>query len=145
MAQIKRYPFASHLRAEASSHVRHYRAGKLRREGRGLSFWFDPRGASIIEVPLADRELAFLVKSQSTDYQDLAVQGTVLWRVADAARLSDRIDFALDLKSGKSQGKPEDHIRSVLTDWRGSFPKATCNRLAYARFWRPGWPRCKPH
>ncbi|WP_371225507.1 SPFH domain-containing protein [Roseovarius sp. 2305UL8-3] len=124
MAQIKRYPFASHLRAEASSYVRHYRAGKLRREGRGLSFWFDPRGASIIEVPLADRELTFLVKSQSSDYQDLAVQGTVLWRVADAARLSDRIDFALDLKTGKSQGKPEDHICSVLTGLARQFSES---------------------
>ncbi|WP_338550310.1 hypothetical protein [Roseovarius phycicola] len=82
MAQITRYPFASHLRAEASSHIRHYREGKIRREGRGLSFWFDPTRGSIIEVPLADRELTFLVKSQSSDYQDLAVQGTVLWRVA---------------------------------------------------------------
>lgn len=115
MAQIKRYPFASHLRSEASSHIRQYRGGKMRREGRGLSFWFDPHGASIIEVPLADRELTFLVKSQSSDYQDLAVQGTILWRVADAARLSDRVDFALDLKTGKPQGKPEDHIRSVLS------------------------------
>ena len=115
MAQIKRYPFASHIRAEASSHIRHYSGGKMRREGRGLSFWFNPSGASIVEVPLADRELTFLVKSQSSDYQDLAVQGTILWRVADAARLSDRVDFTLDLKSGKPQGKPEDHIRSVLS------------------------------
>ncbi len=115
MAQITRYPFASHLRAEASSHIRHYREGKIRREGRGLSFWFDPTRGSIIEVPLADRELTFLVKSQSSDYQDLAVQGTVLWRVADAARLSDRVDFTLDLKTGKPKSKPEDHIRSVLS------------------------------
>ncbi len=121
MAQIKRYMFASHLRAEASSHIRHYRAGKLRREGRGMSFWFDPHGASIIEVPLADRELTFMVKSQSSDYQDLAVQGTILWRVADAARLSDRVDFALDLKSGVPQAKPEDHIRSVLSSLARQF------------------------
>lgn len=114
MAQIKRYAFANHLRAEASSFVRHFKRGKLRREGRGLSFWFDPHGASIIEVPLADKELTFVVKSKSSDYQDLAVQGTVLWRVSDAARLSDRVDFAIDLKTGRAQSKPQDHIESVL-------------------------------
>ncbi|MFK7938455.1 MAG: SPFH domain-containing protein [Roseovarius sp.] len=114
MAQIKRYLLASHLRAEASSYIRMYRGGKLRREGRGLTFWFDPNGASITEVPLADRELTFMVKSQSSDYQELAVQGTILWRVADATRLSDRVDFTLDLKTGKPQAKPEDYIRSVL-------------------------------
>lgn len=121
MAQIKRYILASHLRAEASSHIRLFRNGTLRREGRGLSFWFDPGGASISEVPLADHELTFMLKSQSSDYQELAVQGTILWRVADVPRLSDRVDFTLDLKTGKPQGKPEDYIRSVLSSLARQF------------------------
>lgn len=115
MAQIRRYPFARHIRTEASSHVQYFRRGTLKKSGRGLSFWFDPTRASIAEVPLADRELPFMVKTQSADYQDLAVQGTILWRVEDAERLADRVDFTLDLWTGEPQAKPEDHIRSILT------------------------------
>lgn len=115
MAQIKRYPFARHIRAEASSHVTYYRGGEARKSGRGLSFWFDPNGASISEVPMADRELTFMVKNQSADYQDLAAQGTVLWRVADAKLLANRVNFTIDLKSGEALAKPEDQIRSILS------------------------------
>lgn len=115
MAQISVYPFRRHFRAEASSEVRLFHRGKLARQGRGLSFWFDPTHVSIAEVPLADREMTFLVKSQSADYQDLAAQGTILWSIADVAQLADRVDFSVDLKTGKQVGKPEDHITSVLT------------------------------
>lgn len=115
MAQIKRYPFLSHIRAEASSHIEYFRNGTLRKSGRGLSFWFDPAGASIGEIPMADRELTFMVKNQAADYQDLAVQGSILWRVADAQRLAERVDFTIDLKTGQPISHPEDQIRSILT------------------------------
>lgn len=114
MAHISTYPLFSRFRAEASAHVRVYRRGRLSREGRGLAFWFDPANTSITEVPLADRELTFLVKSQSADYQDIAVQGTILWAVADVASLSDRVDFSVDLKTGAQIGTPEDHITRIL-------------------------------
>ena len=77
MAQIKRYPLRNQLRAEASSYIQYFRKGELRRAGLGLSFWFDPNGASITEIPMDDREMTFMIKSQSSDYQDLAVQGSV--------------------------------------------------------------------
>ncbi|MEP0506298.1 MAG: SPFH domain-containing protein [Paracoccaceae bacterium] len=116
MAQIKRYPFRNQLRAETSSYIQYFRKGDLKRSGRGLSFWFDPNGASITEIPMDDRELSFMIKSQSTDYQDLAVQGSVNWRVADAEVLGQRVDYAIDLKTGQPIGKPEDQIKSVIID-----------------------------
>ena len=55
MAQIKRYFIANQLRAEASQHIQYFRKGKLRKSGKGLSFWFDPNGASLTEIPMNDR------------------------------------------------------------------------------------------
>ncbi|PHP66408.1 band 7 protein [Zhengella mangrovi] len=115
MAQISRYPFIRHLRAETSSHIRLFRNGRETRAGRGLSVWFSPVGASISEIPMDDRELTFMVSNQSADYQDVSVQGTILWRVADAGCLSERVDFTIDLKTGQHAAKPQDHIHSVLT------------------------------
>lgn len=114
MAQIKRYPLRNQLRAETSSYIQYFRKGELKRSGRGLSFWFDPNGASITEIPMDDRELSFMIKSQSSDYQDLAVQGSVNWRVADAEVLGQRVDYVIDLKNGQPVGKPEDQIKSVI-------------------------------
>lgn len=115
MAQIKRYVIANQLRAEASQHIQYFRKGTLAKSGRGLSFWFDPNGASLTEIPMNDRELIFMIKGQSSDYQDLAVQGSVIWRIADADRIAARVDFGIDVNKGVHLDKPEEQIKSVLT------------------------------
>ena len=116
MAQIRKYALFLQrwFRADASSQVRLFKNGELAREGRGLAFWFDPDKVSIAEIPLSDREMTFMVKTQTADYQDVAVQGTVLWAVTDAARLADRVDFSVDLELGLHIGQPEDHINKVI-------------------------------
>lgn len=115
MAQIKRYVVANQLRAEATQHIQYFRKGVLTKSGKGLSFWFDPNGASLNEVPMNDREMIFMIKGQSSDYQDLAVQGSVIWRVADANIIASRVDFGIDINKGVRLGKPEEQINSVLT------------------------------
>ena len=93
---------ANQLRAEASQHIQYFRKGTLKKSGKGLSFWFDPNGASFNEIPMNDRELVFMIKGQSSDYQDLAVQGSVIWRVSDANAIASRVR---SLSSGLSKRK----------------------------------------
>ena len=116
MAQIRKIPFLLKrwFRAEASSQVRLFRNGELEKEGRGLAFWFDPDRVSIAEIPFSDREMTFMVKTLTADYQDIAVQGTVVWSVTDAATLSERVDFSVDLDLGLHVQKPEEHINKVI-------------------------------
>ena len=83
MADVTRVLFVRHLRADTSSHVLHYKGEQLVRSGRGLSFWFLPMSASVAEVPVDDREVSVIVHGRSSDYQDVAVQGVVTYRVAD--------------------------------------------------------------
>lgn len=119
MAHISRYPFVRHIRADATSHIQYFKDGKRIRSGRGLSFWFLAQGASISEVPLDDRELPFLVKGQSADYQDLTAQGAIVWRVKDPEVLGDRVDFTIGLANGRHTGLPIDQINNVLTGLAG--------------------------
>lgn len=114
MAQIKAYPFVRQLRADASSYIQYFRKGHRVQGGRGLAFWFSPDGASITEVPLDDRQMPFMLKGQSEDFQELTVQGTVVWRVLDPQTLGDRVDFTIDLKKGLVTGRPIDQIEAVL-------------------------------
>ena len=114
MAQIKRYPVLRHLRADASSHIQYFKKGDLYREGRGLAFWFRALGASIAEIPMDDRQLGFMLNGQSIDFQELSVQGTVIWRVVNPAMLAERVDFTIDLDIGLHIGQPHDQINNVL-------------------------------
>src|SRR5262249_49404451 len=60
MAEIRNYGFVKHLRADPSAYVLRFKNGKLRRAGKGLSFWFMPMSTGLAEVPVDDRELEFM-------------------------------------------------------------------------------------
>lgn len=115
MAEIRQMFWMRHLRAEATSHVLHYRKGTLLRAGRGLAFWFHPMAAAVAEVPVDDRDLNYLFKGRTLDFQEVNVQGVITYRVVDAQRLAERVDFAIDLKKGTHQKQPLDQIAVLLT------------------------------
>lgn len=115
MAEVRRCLWMRHLRAEATSHVLYFRKGTLLRAGRGLAFWFCPMAAAIAEVPVDNRDLNYLFKGRTLDYQEVNVQGVITYRVVDAARLADRVDFAIDLKKGTHQKQPLEQLAVLLT------------------------------
>jgi len=103
-----------HLRAEPSFHVLHYRRGKLKRSGRGLSFWFHPLAGSVAEIPCSDRDETFLFHARSDDYQDVTAQGTITYRVTDPERIAQRVDFSIDVKNGTYRKQPLEQISQLL-------------------------------
>ena len=115
MAQISRYPFFRHLRSERSRHLIHFRGGKRKRSGRGLAFWFLPMTSSVVEAPTDDRDLPFLFHARSRDFQDVTVQGAVTYRGADPEALAERVDFTVDLASGRHREQPLDKIADLFT------------------------------
>lgn len=114
MAQILRVPVFRHLRAEPSAHVLHYHKGKLARSGRGLSFWYRPLVSGLAEIPLDDREQAFLFAGRTQDFQDVAVQGAITWRVANAEELARRLDFSIDVERGQYLKKPFEQLAGIV-------------------------------
>jgi regulator of protease activity HflC (stomatin/prohibitin superfamily) len=114
MAQIMRVPLFRHLRAEPSAHVLHYHKGRLRRSGRGLSFWYRPLVSGLAEIPLDDREQSFLFTGRSLDFQDVTVQGAVTYRVAKPEELAKRLDFSIDVDRGMYLRKPFEQLTGIM-------------------------------
>ena len=110
MAEITRLGFVRHLRSDASAYVLHWRRAQLTREGRGLSFLFLPHAASIAEIPVDDREMPLVFHGRSLDFQDVAVQGVLTYRVADPRTLAARVDFTVDLATGGYQREPLERL-----------------------------------
>lgn len=115
MATIRNLGLIAQLRAEASSYVIRFRNGRIRQSGRGLVFWFRPETASIAEIPMDDREMTLFVKGRSQDFQAVSVQGTIGWHVTEPERLADRVDFSINLASGRTQGEPIERIEARIT------------------------------
>lgn len=116
MADISRYPFFRHLRGNPTAYVSQLRNGTVVRDGVGLAFWFRPLGAVLSELPVDDRELPLLFHARTADFQDLAVQAAITYRIVDPATAARRIDFSLDPESGQWRGSPLDQVAGLLAD-----------------------------
>jgi len=121
MATIQRFPFVRHLRSEPTYHVLRYRNGDLRGDGAGLAFWFRPIATAVAEVPIDDRELPFLFRVRSADFQELAVQGVITFRVAQPQALARRVDFTLDLETGRWAQAPLEQVAGLLSQLAQQF------------------------
>jgi hypothetical protein len=127
MAEIKKYPVFTHLRSEPNVHVIRYRNGRQVASGKGLAFWFIPLGTGLAEIPTDDRELQFIFHGRSSDFQQVTVQGELTYRVTDAERLSDRIDFSIDIRHGNHRKEPLEQVAALFT---GTVKKYATNFLA---------------
>ncbi|MGY0021154.1 SPFH domain-containing protein [Streptomyces sp. YJ-C3] len=116
MADITKRFGWRHLRTAPTSHVRHHRSGRLAHDGSGLSFWFRPLTAALSEVPVDDRELAMTFHARTADFQDVAVQATVTYRIADPAVAAERLDFSVDPDTGVWRGAPLEQLATLLTE-----------------------------
>ncbi len=115
MAQITRLGFFRHFRSETSSFVVRFTKGKVVQTGRGLSFFFQPHDSSIAELPADDREMAIAFHGRSADFQDVAVQGVLTYRVADPRTLAERVDFTIDLATGKLLAQPLEKLELLFS------------------------------
>jgi regulator of protease activity HflC (stomatin/prohibitin superfamily) len=116
MADITKLLFLRHLRANPTAHVRHLRNGKLVHDGAGQAFWFRPLTAALSEIPVDDREQPLLFHGRTLDFQDVAVQATVTYRVADPVMAVTRIDFGIDPDRGAWRATPLEQLGSLLTE-----------------------------
>ncbi|MGW1209795.1 SPFH domain-containing protein [Streptomyces sp. NPDC002499] len=116
MADITRRLGWRHLRGAPTAHVRHHRDGKLLHDGPGLSFWYRALTAALSEVPVDDRELAMTFHARTSDFQDVAVQATVTYRVSDPALAAARLDFSIDPDTGVWRGAPLEQLGTLMTE-----------------------------
>lgn len=116
MADITKFLFMHHLRANTTAHVRHLRRGKLAHDGAGQAFWFRPLTAALSEIPIDDREQPLMFHARTLDFQDVTVQATITFRVADPAVAAMRVDFGIDPKTGVWRGSPLEQLGGLLTE-----------------------------
>ncbi|WP_031169101.1 SPFH domain-containing protein [Streptomyces durhamensis] len=116
MADITRRLGWRHLRGAPTAHIRHHRSGTLVHDGPGLSFWFRPLSAALSEVPVDDRELTMTFHARTSDFQDVSVQATVTYRIADPAVAAARLDFSVDPDTGAWRGTPLEQLGTLLTE-----------------------------
>lgn len=83
-----------YAKADPTTYVLHCRNGKVRREGAGLSLLYFAPVSTIVKVPLESRDLPFVFNETTADFQEVAIQGQISYRVSEPRRLAAMLDFS---------------------------------------------------
>jgi hypothetical protein len=87
--------FLNYIKVEPTTFVAEYRRGEVRRKGPGLAFWYFAPTTTLVAVPLETIEVPFIFKELTQDFQEITVQGQLVYRVLDPEMLASAMNFTL--------------------------------------------------
>src|SRR5215467_8202689 len=97
----------AYMKVPPTKYVIHYRQGRIRREGAGLSFFYYVPASTIVIVPFASADAPFIFQEATQDFQPISIQGQLTYRVADPKKLASLLDFSVDRAGHYKSEDPE--------------------------------------
>jgi regulator of protease activity HflC (stomatin/prohibitin superfamily) len=85
-----------YLKVSPTTHVIHYRSGRVVRDGAGLSFFYFAPNSEIVTVPLASSDVPFVFNEVTLDFQEATIQGELTYRISQPRRIASILDFSVD-------------------------------------------------
>src|SRR5687767_1434466 len=83
------------MKAAPTTYVIQYKAGRVKREGPGLSFFYWAPTTTVVAVPLASADVPFAFHELTRDFQAVTLQGQLTYRVAEPRRLAELLDYSV--------------------------------------------------
>ena len=84
-----------HIKFDSMTYVFHFKNGSIKREGRGLSFFYFAPNSSIAAIPMGSNDLPFVFNESTNDYQTVTIQGQISYKINDPKILADVLDFTV--------------------------------------------------
>ncbi|GJM35448.1 MAG: hypothetical protein DHS20C18_44490 [Saprospiraceae bacterium] len=85
----------NHIKFDSMTYAMHYKDGNIRREGRGLSFFYFAPNSSIVAIPVGSNDLPFIFNETTNDYQTVSIQGQISYKIQNPKALANVLDFTI--------------------------------------------------
>jgi hypothetical protein len=83
------------VKVPPTTYLMAFRAGRVVREGAGLSFFYYKPTTSLVAVPVGSRAQDFIFDPVTADFQAITVQGQVSWRIGSPRQIAGLLDYTL--------------------------------------------------
>jgi prophage antirepressor-like protein len=97
-----------YIKSEPTNYILHYKGEKLIKEGRGLSFFYFAPTSTIILVPIGSADIPFIIQEQSSDFQEITIQGNFTYQITNPKATSELLDFSIETTNNGFTYKSED-------------------------------------
>jgi len=80
------------------NYVIHYKNGNIKKEGRGLSFFYFSPNSSIVSIPVPSNDFQFVFNETTKDYQEVTLQGQITYKIDNPKQIAETLDFTVNKK-----------------------------------------------
>lgn len=95
------------LKVAPTTYVLQYKGGKIKQQGPGLSFFYYAPTSEIVLVPLESTDVPFVFNEVTSDFQDATIQGELTYRITDARRAAEVLNFSVDERGHHRSEDPQ--------------------------------------
>ena len=88
----------NYIKFDSMNYVIHYKNGKIKKEGRGLSFFYFSPNSSIVSIPVPSNDFQFVFNETTKDYQEVTLQGQITYKIDNPKQLAETLDFTVNNK-----------------------------------------------
>ena len=88
----------NYIKFDSMNYVIHYKNGAIRKEGRGLSFFYFSPNSSIVSIPVQSNDFQFVFHKTTKDYQEVTLQGQLTYKIVNPKQLAETLDFTVNTK-----------------------------------------------
>lgn len=99
-----------YFKADPTTYVLQYRKGAIKRQGVGLSFFYFEPSTALVAIPVASQEAAYMMKESTADFQEVTLQGQVVFRVNEPERLAGMMNYTLSSDGKDYQSKDPEKL-----------------------------------
>ena len=105
-----------YFKGEPNQHVVRYRRGAVAKDGAGLAFWYLPHNTSIAMVPTVTQDAQFIFNETTKDFQAVAIQGAIAYRLNAPLEAAKSLDYTIDLRTRAYRTKDPDKLALRLVN-----------------------------
>ena len=85
-----------YYKGEPNTYTVSFKDGKVRKHGAGINFWYSPLTTTISAIPVASQESHFVFTETTADFQEVAIQGALTYRLDAPLEVASRLDYTVD-------------------------------------------------
>jgi hypothetical protein len=119
-----------YYKGEPNVYTIQYRGGEIIQHGVGLSFFYFPVTTSIAAVPIMTQDAPFIFNETTANFQDIAIQGHLTYRLAHPLNAAKILDFRIDPKTGRYRSKDPEKLQQRIVNAMQSYTRSAVNRLS---------------
>lgn len=96
----------NYYKGEPNTYTICFKDGQVSKHGAGINFWYSPLTTSVSAIPITSQESYFVFTETTADFQEIAIQGAMTYRLDAPLDVAARLDYTVD--TSKKQYKTED-------------------------------------